>query len=412
MSKPVERVEVITGRERRRRYTAEEKVRLVEETTRPGMTVSAVARLHGVSPSLLFGWRRRMAEGGLEAVRADEDVVPASRVRELEAKVRELERLLGRKTMEVEILREALDQARPQKTELALAIAATGRFPVKTVADTLGVARSNLVDGLRHPERRRRGPYRRAGDDDLLAAIRAITDARPTYGYRRVAALLNRARRASGEPPVNRKRVLRLMQQASLTLQLHTGRRPIRAHEGTVVAPASNRRWASDGFEISCWNGEVVRVAFAIDTHDREVMAWVATIGAGISGEMVRDMMLECVERRFDAVRAPEPVQWLADNGSAYTAAETVDFATALNLVACFTPVRSPESNGVCEAFVKTMKRDYVRVNPRPNAISVLQQLPAWFDDYNAVHPHSGLRMLSPREFIAQQSATPAACPV
>src|SRR5918997_4300440 len=94
MSKPVERVEVITGRERRRRYTAEEKVRLVEETARPGMTVSAVARLHGVSPSLLFGWRRLMAEGGFEAVRADEEVVPASRVRELEAKVRERHRQL------------------------------------------------------------------------------------------------------------------------------------------------------------------------------------------------------------------------------------------------------------------------------------------------------------------------------
>ena len=119
MSKPVERVEVITGRERRRRYTAEEKVRLVEETARPGMTVSAVARLHGVSPSLLFGWRRRMAEGGLEAVRADEDVVPASRVRELEAKVRELERLLGRKTMEAEILREALDHSRPKNAPCA-----------------------------------------------------------------------------------------------------------------------------------------------------------------------------------------------------------------------------------------------------------------------------------------------------
>ena len=61
MSKPIERVEIITGRERRRRYSAEEKVRLVEETTRPGMTVSAVARIHGVSPSLLFGWRRPMA---------------------------------------------------------------------------------------------------------------------------------------------------------------------------------------------------------------------------------------------------------------------------------------------------------------------------------------------------------------
>jgi transposase InsO family protein len=89
-----------------------------------------------------------------------------------------------------------------------------------------------------------------------------------------------------------------------------------------------------------------------------------------------------------------------------------VDFATALNLVACFTPVRSPKSNRACEAFVKTLKRNYARVNPRPDTITVLQQLPAWFEDYNAVYPHNGLRMLSPREFTASQSSTPAACPV
>ena len=56
-----------------------------------------------------------MAEGGPEAVRTDEDGVAASRVRELEAKVRNLERLLGRQTTETEILREALEQARPIK---------------------------------------------------------------------------------------------------------------------------------------------------------------------------------------------------------------------------------------------------------------------------------------------------------
>jgi transposase InsO family protein len=156
----------------------------------------------------------------------------------------------------------------------------------------------------------------------------------------------------------------------------------------------------------------VVRIAFAIDTHDREIITWVATHGSGISGEMIRDMMLDCVERRFNALRAPHLVQWLADNGSAYTAAKTTDFAAALNLVPCFTPVRSPESNGVCEAFVKTLKRDYARVNPRPDAISVLQQLPAWFEDYNNIHPHSGLRMRSPREFIASKSPNQAKCTV
>jgi transposase len=86
----------------------------------PGMTVSAVARLYGVAPSLLFQWGFRMSEGGQEAVRADEEVVPLSRVRELENRVRELERLLGRKTMETEILREALEAARPKKHALRL----------------------------------------------------------------------------------------------------------------------------------------------------------------------------------------------------------------------------------------------------------------------------------------------------
>ncbi len=115
MPNDTQRIEIITGHERRRRYTAQEKVRLIEQTMQPGMTVSAVARMHGVSPSLLFGWRRRMAEGGQVAVQADDQVIAASRVRELEAHVRDLERLLGRKTLEVEVLKEALAAARVEK---------------------------------------------------------------------------------------------------------------------------------------------------------------------------------------------------------------------------------------------------------------------------------------------------------
>jgi transposase len=110
-----QRVEIITGHERRRRYSAEQKLALVEETMQPGMTVSAVARLRGVSSSLLFNWRRLMTQGSQVAVRADEDVVAQSRARELEQRVRELERLLGRKTLEVEVLKEALAAARGKK---------------------------------------------------------------------------------------------------------------------------------------------------------------------------------------------------------------------------------------------------------------------------------------------------------
>lgn len=280
---------------------------------------------------------------------------------------------------------------------------------MKVVADTLGVARSNLIEQLSSATKHR-GRYGRQGDDELLAAIRQLTDARPTYGYRRITALLNRARRASGAEPVNHKRVFRLMARGKLLLQANVGTRPLRAHEGRVIAPLSNQRWSSDGLEIGCWNGEVVRVVFAIDTCDREIIAWEAAT-TGITGEMVRNLMLACVEARFGALRAPHPVQWLTDNGSAYAARDTLDFAIALSLVPCFTPVRSPESNGVSEAFVKTLKRDYARIQPRPDALTVLAQLPAWIEDYNTNHPHSGLNMRSPREFI-QSQPQPAPCPV
>lgn len=202
---------------------------------------------------------------------------------------------------------------------------------MKVVADVLGVARSNLVEQIRS-KARPRGSYRRADDDVILTAIRAVTDVRPTYGYRRVTAILNRTRRATGEPLLNHKRVFRLMKQSGLLLQRHTGVRPVRAHEGRVIASASNQRWSSDALEITRWNGEVVRVAFAIDTHDREVIAWVASTG-GITGQMVRDLMLACVEDRFGGVRVPHLVQWLADNGSAYSAIETLAFAAALGLL-------------------------------------------------------------------------------
>ena len=115
MSETFSKVELITGVARRRRFTTEQKLAVVAETMQPGLSISYVARRHGLSPSLVFRWRQLMSEGGKQAVRVDDDVVGASEVRRLEERVRELERMLGRKTMEVEILKEALDLARAKK---------------------------------------------------------------------------------------------------------------------------------------------------------------------------------------------------------------------------------------------------------------------------------------------------------
>lgn len=129
MSDDYPTVEVITGAGRRRYWPIEEKLRIVEETLLPGATISAVARRNGVAPNLLYRWRRLMTEGGAVAMQADDGVTGNAEVRKLEDRVRELERQLGRKTLEVEILKEALGKARAKKPTL--------------------LARSPLTDGSR-----------------------------------------------------------------------------------------------------------------------------------------------------------------------------------------------------------------------------------------------------------------------
>ena len=168
MSDTFSKVEVITGVARRRRFPTEQKLAVVAETMQPGMSISYVARRHGLSPSLVFRWRRLMSEGGKEAVRADEDVVAASEVRRLEERVRELERLLGRKTMEVEILKEALDLARAKKPTLL------SRSPLREIPGEDGRRRRSAWPAPTSSSGEtaralQRGPQTRPGDVELAA---------------------------------------------------------------------------------------------------------------------------------------------------------------------------------------------------------------------------------------------------
>lgn len=107
-------VEVV-GAERRRRWTAAEKLAMVRETEEPGMSVSLVARRHGVNANQLFAWRKLERAGALTAVGTGEAVVPAGELEAARRQIRELQRLLGKKTMEAEILKEAVDFAQTKK---------------------------------------------------------------------------------------------------------------------------------------------------------------------------------------------------------------------------------------------------------------------------------------------------------
>ena len=100
---------------RRKRWFPEQKREIVTETYRPGESVSSIARKYGISPSSLFTWKKNMEEGAFMGVTSGEAVVPTSKVREMQKRINRLEKLLGRKTEEVEVLKEAVRLGREKK---------------------------------------------------------------------------------------------------------------------------------------------------------------------------------------------------------------------------------------------------------------------------------------------------------
>ncbi|EFB1242365.1 TPA: IS3 family transposase, partial [Escherichia coli] len=381
----------VLGPEKRRRRTTQEKIAIVQQSFEPGMTVSLVARQHGVAASQLFLWRKQYQEGSLTAVAAGEQVVPASELAAAMKQIKELQRLLGKKTMENELLKEAVEYGRAKKLDSARALIARG-WGVSLVSRCLRVSRAQLHVILRRTDDWKDGRRSRHSDDtDVLLRIHHVIGELPTYGYRRVWALLRRQAELDGMPAINAKRIYRIMRQNALLLERKPAVPPSkRAHTGRVAVKESNQRWCSDGFEFRCDNGEKLRVTFALDCCDREALHWAVTTG-GFNSETVQDVMLGAVERRFGNELPASPVEWLTDNGSCYRANETRQFARMLGLEPKNTAVRSPESNGIAESFVKTIKRDYISVMPKPDGLTAAKNLAEAFEHYNEWHPHSAL---------------------
>ncbi|EOV0286655.1 IS3 family transposase, partial [Salmonella enterica] len=395
----------VLGPEKRRRRTTQEKIAIVQQSFEPGMTVSLVSRQHGVAASQLFLWRKQYQEGSLTAVAAGEQVVPASELAAAMKQIKELQRLLGKKTMENELLKEAVEYGRGKKVDSARALIARG-WGVSLVSRCLRVSRAQLHVILRRTDDWKDGRRSRHSDDtDVLLRIHHVIGELPTYGYRRVWALLRRQAELDGMPAINAKRVYRIMRQNALLLERKTAVPPSkRAHTGKVAVKESNQRWCSDGFEFRCDNGEKLRVTFALDCCDREALHWAVTTG-GFDSETVQDVMLGAVERRFGNELPASPVEWLTDNGSCYRANETRQFARMLGLEPKNTAVRSPESNGIAESFVKTIKRDYISIMPKPDGLTAAKNLAEAFEHYNEWHPHSALGYRSPREYLRQRAS-------
>lgn len=168
-----------------------------------------------------------------------------------------IERRLGRKTFEVEILKEALHKPLP-KNQPCLCGHPWTTISCEGDRRTLGVSRSTVHDSLKGNSKAR-SSYLKADDTTVLPMNTALVPVRPAYGYRRITALLNRQLLKIGGALVCHKRIYRIMRATAFLLARKYETRPGYEHEGEVVAMRSNLRWCYDGFEFHCWNGEVVR---------------------------------------------------------------------------------------------------------------------------------------------------------
>lgn len=127
-------------------------------------------------------------------------------------------------------------------------------------------------------------------DAEILPHIHDIISDMPSYGYRWVWGILRNQSRAEGLPPVNAKRLYRIMSEHNLLLLHDKSKRPKREHRGKIAVAESDMRWCSGGFEFGCDDGEKLRVTFALDCCDREASA------GGHDSSTVQDVMLRSVE--------------------------------------------------------------------------------------------------------------------
>jgi putative transposase len=230
---------------------------------------------------------------------------------------------------------------------------------------------------------------------EIEKAVHELLASSPaSYGYRRIHALLRRR-----GVVCNPKTVWRAMQRRGwLSGERQRAVKSRRRHDGEVHVAQPNRRWASDITGIRSWDGQKGRLAVLLDCADRSVLAW--RFARRITADDLAEMVREAVFRRFGQARQDaKGIELLSDNGPEFTSHRFKPIVEALGLVPCHTPVRSPESNGLAEAFFGSFKRDYVYQSCLETLEAVAAQVPGWVEHYNHHAPHSALGMRPPAEF-------------
>ena len=231
-------------------------------------------------------------------------------------------------------------------------------------------------------------------DPGVRAAVLETAEERPSFGYRRITAMVRRRLRH----PVNEKRVRRILKAEDLQLPpCVVPRQRVRKHPGRQITDRPDAAWQLDMKYVWCGRDGWAYLQNVVDTCTAE---WLGYVFDKRCGSREANALLDrVVQERFpEACRAPG-TRLRVDNGPAYRADAFLDHARALGLDLEHIQVRTPEDNGVIESFHAGLDRDYLGALVF-DTFAEAEAFLAWaFEDYNGVKPMRRLRWRTPREY-------------
>ena len=265
-------------------------------------------------------------------------------------------------------------------------------YPIRAVCRLLGVPRSSVYYPARSPL---------ADEAMLKTALLDLAGEWPTYGYRRLTAMMRRL-----GWPVNGKRVRRWMDE----LGIH-GAAPVRKKRTTNSNHAFPRYpnlvkdleitrpdqiWVADITYIRL-RREFVYLAILMDVFTRSIRGW------HLSRGLDQGLTLAALER---ALVVAVPQVHHSDQGVQYAATAYVERLQKLNVNLSMAAIGEPRENGYAERFMRTIKEEEVDLSEYQDFADALRQITRFLDDvYNVKRIHSSLGYLTPKEFEQQWRA-------
>lgn len=235
-------------------------------------------------------------------------------------------------------------------------------------------------------------------DEALATQIRAIIDAEPVVGLRRITARVRRTAAA----PVNRKKIHRILKLNGWQVrQRPQGHRP-RVPGWVSRAGRPNERWAIDTTHLFTRQDGWCHLTAIIDCCDRTIVGWrLSRSGiAGVAAAALEDAL------RTRGITAASPALLLrSDNGLVFGAKAFVAVARRSGIGQEYITPYTPEQNGMIERFFLTLKQECVWLHRFENRDHAFRVIADWLDRYDADRPHSALGYLTPKEFREKLTA-------